>query len=322
MGSLTLIVFPFVLFAQTPVLVESFSASDFPPAGWDTTRSDTAMAYWIRYQTSGANPDSHHARVQVYKSTDSLRIGFSELVTKVFDLLAATGEESLSFWFRFSVGSQNMGPDDTVSVAIREDTAGWCDLWKLGPSGQSNVWAIARISLVSFNGYRAARLRFRFDDRPNGGLGSSNRYFWLDSVKVLSYAIGMVDGAGPKSGPTDDFLTIYPNPARTRIEFKLNPGEVHSAPLRESGALETTSRILSTLTSFRTSFQDFQTKRIELTVYDVSGRLIRSFALCTMPYALCWDFTDRSGRRLAAGVYVCEVIINRVREYRSIVLTR
>jgi hypothetical protein len=292
MGSLAIFVFPLVLFAQTPVLVESFSASTFPPTGWDTTRSDTAMGYWIRYQTSGANPDSHHARVQVYKSTDSLRNGFSELITSAFDLLAATGEESLTFWFRFSAGSQNMGPDDTVSVAIREDTAGWCDLWKVGPAGQSNTWAIARVSLASFNDYRTARLRFRFDDRPNGGLGSSNRYFWLDSVKVLSYAIGVVDGVGPKSGPTNDALTIYPNPGRNRIEFKLNPGEAHSA------------------------------KRIELTIYDVSGRLIRSFSLCPMLYAPCWDGTDQSGLRLPAGVYFCALTVNGVREYRAMVLTR
>jgi photosystem II stability/assembly factor-like uncharacterized protein len=70
------------------------------------------------------------------------------------------------------------------------------------------------------------------------------------------------------------FLQAYPNPARRRIEFKLNPGKVHSA------------------------------ERIELKIYDISGRLIRSFTLCPMPSALCWNGTDQSGRPVPAGVYL------------------
>ena len=76
-----------------------------------------------------------------------------------------------------------------------------------------------------------------------------------------------------------DFLTARPNPFRTRIEFQLNPGKAQSTT-RLGGA-----------------------ERIELTIYDVSGRLIRSFAICPMLSALCWDGTDQSGRKVAAGIY-------------------
>ena len=295
MGSLCLFVVPFVFFAQTPVLVESFSATAFPPAGWDTTRSDTTMSYWIRYSTSGANPDSHHARVLTYKATDSLLQGFSELVTPALDLETAAGEESLSFWFRFSVNSQNMGPDDTLSVAIRDDSSGWCGLWKLGISGQSNTWTIARISLALFNGYRGARLRFRFDDRPNTGMGSSNRYFWLDSIKVVSYTIGIVDDHhGSATIRRSELFTVYPNPGRRRIEFTFNPDIEHRA------------------------------KSIALKIYDISGRLVKYFyySLSPNPSALAWDGTDQSGRRLPAGVYVCEMVVNGVPEHRTLVLIR
>jgi len=295
MGSLCLFVVPFVFFAQTPVLVESFSTSAFPPAGWDTTRSDTTMSYWIRYQTSGANPDSHHARVLTYKPTDTLRQGFSELVTLALDLETAVGVESLSFWYRFSVNSQNMGPDDTISVAIRDDSSGWCGLWKLGTAGQSNTWAIARISLVPFNGYRGARLRFRLDDRPNAGQGSSNRYFWLDSIKVISYAIGIVDDGPVRVGqPGNGIVTICPNPARRRVEFKFNPGIGQTA------------------------------KSIALKIYDISGRLVKYFyyALSPNPSALAWDGTDQAGQVVPAGVYFCETVVNGVKEKQSLVLIR
>lgn len=68
-------------------------------------------------------------------------------------------------------------------------------------------------------------------------------------------------------------LSVFPNPARDRIEIRFNPGIAHSA------------------------------ERIELKIYDVSGRLIRSFALSPMPSALCWEGTDQAGRSVPAGVY-------------------
>jgi hypothetical protein len=305
MGRFLLTIVPFVIFAQTPVLVESFSSSAFPPSGWDTTRSDTTMSYWVRYPTSGANPDSHHARVLTYKATDTLRQGFSELVSLALDLEAAAGEESLFFWYRFSFNSQNIGPDDTISVAIRDDSIGWSGLWKIGMSGQSNTWAIARIALVPFNYYRGARLRFRFDDRPNSGQGGSNRFFWLDSVKVVSYAIGIVDDGPVGIGqPGNGIVTICPNPAHDRTVFRI----AHRAPLLGSGA----------------SFPDFQTKSIALKIYDISGRLVKYFhyALCPNPSDLAWDGTDQSGRVVPAGVYFCETVFNGVKEHRSLVLIR
>jgi hypothetical protein len=282
-----------MFFTQSPVLVESFSASAFPPAGWDTTRSDTTMTYWIRYQTSGANPDSHHARILTYKTIDSLRQGFSELVTPSLDLETATGEESLSFWYRFSVSGQNMGPDDTLSVAIRDDSTGWCDLWKLGISGQSNTWTIARISLLPFNGYHGAKLRFRFDDRPNSGLGSSNRYFWLDSVKVISYAIGITDGPDIHStGRRSGHITICPNPGvDTDIRLRITDN-------------------CSQITGLR--------------IFDASGRLVKSFSLTGIDHrsSVIWHGDDQAGHAVPAGVYFCESVADGVKDHQSLILIR
>jgi hypothetical protein len=295
MGSLLLTVLPLVLFAQTPVLVESFSASAFPPPGWDTTRSDTVMNYWIRFATSGANPDSHHARVQTHKAADTLRQGFSELLTPEFDLCSAAGEESLTFWIRFSANSQNLGPDDTVSVAIREDSTDWCPLWKLGSAGQSNVWSVTRLSLASYDGFCAAQLRFRFDDRPNGGLASTNRYFWLDSVKIVSYAIGIVDQPVVPLAGRGGHLVFYPNPARSKVYVGLT---------RDDGRRKN--------------------EEIALMIYDITGRLVIDFSSRVLrPSSFVpLDLRDQAGRRLPAGVYFCETVVNGVKKKQSLVLIR
>jgi hypothetical protein len=122
---------------------------------------------------------------------------------------------------------------------------------------------------------------FRLRLRADGGYATQD-YFTIH----LFIQLGAQESTPPcrLSGPS---LNVFPNPARNRVMIRIKPGKVHSAPLRGSGA----------------SFQDFPTERIELTIYDVSGRLIRSFALCSVPYALCWNCTDQTGRTIPAGVY-------------------
>jgi hypothetical protein len=44
-------------------------------------------------------------------------------------------------------------------------------------------------------------------------------------------------------------------------------------------------------------------KSMELKIYDMAGRIIRSFTLGSMLSALCWDGTDQVGRPVPAGVY-------------------
>ncbi len=290
MKYLVFLVLPLMVHAQTPVLVESFTSPGFPPAGWDTTRSDSSMAYWVRYPTSGANPDSHHARVQVYNRYDSLRTGFSELVTRPFDLSNASGEETLSFWFRFSVTASNLGPDDSLSIAISGDSVTWDRLWVIGQSGQTNSWTIIEKSLSPYDHYVAARLRFRFEDRPNGSLGNTNRFFWLDSVKVMSYGVGVEETQSHRL-EENVMLTVYPNPFRTTTTICAGHGSGCS----------------------------------ELNIYDSAGRWVRSLILlttyCLLPIAV-WDGTDQTGQRLPSGVYACELRMDDRKERRMMTLIR
>ncbi|MEO0185124.1 MAG: hypothetical protein ABIL20_04940, partial [candidate division WOR-3 bacterium] len=147
----------YLLISQTPVLIESFSGPQFPPQGWDTLKSGANMTTWYRYTYTF--PDSSHARQRVYDAADTLRTGWSILLTPGLDLTAYNGPESLFFWYRFSLANNNMGPDDTLYIEISNDQVSWLNLMKIDISSDTNVWIIPRINLASHDTFATARIR-------------------------------------------------------------------------------------------------------------------------------------------------------------------
>jgi len=178
-----------LLITQTTLLNESFTGIQFPPAGWDTLRSDTNMGTWYRWSYATAIPDSFHSRCRVYDASDTLRQGWTTLKTPTLDLNTPSGPESLFFWYRFSQSSNNLGPDDTMFVDISNDDNTWYHLFTIGAGEDSNSWQIAHIDLSPYDTYTTARIRFHYMDEPNGSLGSTNANFWMDSVHVVSYLV-------------------------------------------------------------------------------------------------------------------------------------
>ena len=177
-----------VLLSQAPILNESFTNAAFPPTGWDTLRSDTAMGNWYRYNYTGpSGPDSWQARVRVFAASDTLRTGWTTLKTLNLNLTSASGQESLFFWYRFSQDVGNLGPDDTMYIDISNDDVNWSNLMKIGEGADTNVWQTARISLLPYDAYNNARIRFHYEDQPNGMISQFNCNFWLDSVQVINY---------------------------------------------------------------------------------------------------------------------------------------
>ncbi|KPJ72523.1 hypothetical protein AMJ52_06000 [candidate division TA06 bacterium DG_78] len=175
------------LFNQNPLLLESFTNEQFPPAGWDTLRSDTIMTHWYRYNYTGpSGPDSFQARVRVYDALDTLRSGWTALMTLPINLVSAEGQESLFFWYRFSQESDNLGPNDTLYIDISNDEIDWHNLLKIGPGDDTDIWNTARINLSPYNTFDNGRIRFHYHDMPNSMLGTWNCNFWLDSVKVMT----------------------------------------------------------------------------------------------------------------------------------------
>jgi hypothetical protein len=115
-----------------------------------------------------------------------------------------------------------------------------------------------------------------------------------DLVWDLSATVsGVVDVAVGPSGPERaGFLSIAPNPFRpaTQIRFgMLRPG------------------------------------RADLSVYSVSGRLVRTLTRGTRDagtHAEAWDGRDDSGRDLAPGIYFARLVTDEVTETRKLVKIR
>lgn len=183
-----LAVFTLFLVGQAPLLNESFTNTTWPPAGWDTLRSDTIMGNWYRWNYTGpSGPDSWQARVRVYAASDTLRTGWSDLITYTLDLSDAAGQESLFFWYRFSQDTNNLGPDDTMYIDISNDDINWANLMRIAQGADTSIWQTARLDLLPYDTYTSARVRFHYEDRPNGNINPTNCNFWLDSVQVMNY---------------------------------------------------------------------------------------------------------------------------------------
>ncbi|HEC77975.1 MAG TPA: T9SS type A sorting domain-containing protein [candidate division WOR-3 bacterium] len=123
------------------------------------------------------------------------------------------------------------------------------------------------------------------------------------------YAIGPEIGIAerPNSKSVKDFsLQIYPNPFSKKTEIRWTSGTGHSA-LGESAI---------------TNDQYPMT----ISIYNVSGRLIKSFSLFTPHSSLIssvsWDGTDDSGHRVPAGIYFVQLKTDNYKRAEQVVLLR
>jgi hypothetical protein len=70
----------------------------------------------------------------------------------------------------------------------------------------------------------------------------------------------------------------------------------------------------------------FMMEKPQLSIHDVTGRLVKSFFLSTtyyiLPTVISWDGTDDAGRRLPGGVYFVELEVSDLREAKKVVLLR
>ncbi|MEO0201297.1 MAG: hypothetical protein ABIL03_00845, partial [candidate division WOR-3 bacterium] len=171
------------------LLDEGFEVS-VPPSGWDTTR--TARVFWSRnaYSTSpGPDFGSYYARVLV-SDTSSAGAGQITLTSPLINLSTYAGPETLSFYFRFSQSSSNMGPNDTVFVDVlpNGDPSLATPVWFINAGGDTiNVMRRVLIGLDAYDG-TSIKIRFRFKNANDGGSPGTNKYFWLDVVRVYNSA--------------------------------------------------------------------------------------------------------------------------------------
>jgi hypothetical protein len=102
-------------------------------------------------------------------------------------------------------------------------------------------------------------------------------------------------------------LQITPNPfhSTTEIRFMIHNSRYTEEELRNS---------------------NFEMRNTTLKIYDISGRLVRSFhhESCIMDHgsAISWDGTDQANRQLGSGVYFVELSAGGHTESRKVLLIR
>jgi hypothetical protein len=154
-------------------------------------------------------------------------------------------------------------------------------------SGFMTIWDQTSYPLDGYDG-QTIRIRFRF-------LSDGSTHFegwYVDDVWMGSPPLGVEDISNYSSKILD--LDVYPNPFKNKTEINYNIG--HSA------------------------------ERIELKIFDASGRLIRSIPINQSTNSqinqVSWFGDDALGRKLPAGIYFIELNNNNEVVIEKIILTR
>ncbi len=145
-------------------------------------------------------------------------------------------------------------------------------------------------ALISFTTYFAYKIVVRPDTtltKAPGSPGYTSHYFSQNSdpIDVYHNIIGIEENLDAKYSSMK--LEIYPNPFTGKTEIKCAIG--HKA------------------------------KTTEITIYDASGKFVKSFSL---PTVFSWDGTDASGKKLPSGIYFIQANGSGKRLTKSVILQR
>ena len=120
------------------------------------------------------------------------------------------------------------------------------------------------------------------------------RYYYKLCVVKLN---GNIEWYGPVSAVVtriNRYLKVSPNPCKDKVSIRYCSGQ---------------------------SAED-----IELKIYDVSGKLVKSFSLPTaysiLPTVVPWDTRDNYGRLLPSGIYICALEVGKNKKTEKILIVR
>lgn len=229
---------------------------------------------------SGSNSYFSHKGTMTYGST-----------------MDAAGGAVLSFYYLIS----STEASDRFYVEISEECSGWQPTFSV--DGTSETWKRAVVDL-SESGCSDLGLRFRFDSD-----GASDKWVFIDDIlAVAADSIKMI--ADDASG------TLWPVYNLTMGEHGFQALAVDSFDNRSrwSEVLYVSESLTLGPFSMPNPFRGRDGTNIVvelnelssgsgLSIYSVSGRLVRRFPLSSRFSVIRWDGTDSLGRPLASGVY-------------------
>jgi hypothetical protein len=236
------------------------------------------------------------------------------VVCNVTDPNQAYANHSLAFW------SLGLRDDRRLSIGVR----GWVDfdmgMTILNGSGNdftvvegdadaeictvfvANAWNGPWTRVGVANGTTSFDLQsvglsqtryIRLKDDGDGSANGATAGFDVDAVEGFFPATGMAEVGS--TGPILTEFSAGPNPTRSGVNIRFM--------IHDPGCMN---------------------KNISLNIYDITGRLVKSFprlqSLIPNPSALTWDGSDQAGRKVSAGVYYAVLRAGPERQCRKIIL--
>ncbi len=214
--------------------------------------------------------------------------GCTTLVSPVFDLSGAD-RAFVRYWRWYGEGGNSADDDFVVQVSSNGST--WVELERV--VNIANSWALVNEEITGLVPLTSTvQLRFIACDLNTPGITEAA----IDDIAIETFAADLT--AVPGDGTPQwslQLLQSQPNPFR--------PGD---GPTTLRFSMETQSRA-------------------RLSVYDISGRLVRTLAdgaYAPGEHALTWDGKDARGQQVSSGVYFYRLEAQGQSQSRSLVLVR
>ena len=206
-------------------LVEGFTSTQFPPAGWTTLNTNSDNIFWVYTNTAGSQSSTSCMMFDNY----TLDAGGAreEMQTPKYSF-AGLGSAALSFDVAYRIYDSQYS--DTLQVLISTDCGvTYTSLYKKGgstlasvtggqtgslfvPSGNAQ-WRAELINLNSYVGQPNVMIVFR-------NLGYWGQGLYVDNINISSTTALALNGAA------DPMITLYPNPATKDVTLQFNDGKL------------------------------------------------------------------------------------------------
>ncbi|MBI4723250.1 MAG: T9SS type A sorting domain-containing protein [Candidatus Stahlbacteria bacterium] len=265
----------------------------------DSAEDSTDLWYFWGFTRSTSNP---HSGVYSYFS-DSSDNNVISMTTKY----PLPSSDSLTFWCEYDIQS----PNDRVFVEVSPNRKEMKILDSF--TGNSGGWVKKFYTLPR---YKSLFIRFRYTT-DNGGLGAG---FYVDDI----YPVPKFDSVTTISDSIiDTFYTMSGKPLNTywyQVQGYNSRGwgdfsQIENIVVVESGISEEglsfrpklacSPNPFTKVTKIRVWGLGIRGKEINLTIYDLAGRAVRTFNHLTTQLfnRIVWDSRDEFGKKVSSGIY-------------------
>ncbi|MEO0205733.1 MAG: hypothetical protein ABIL22_03540, partial [candidate division WOR-3 bacterium] len=219
-------------------------------------------------------------------------------------------ENSLLRFYRwFSVPIY--GTDGIYVIVMHNNVADTLDF--IGTGGaleqrpiQSN-WFEEKYLLSDYSAGDTIQLRIAFISDNDGHTGEG---FYIDNVNV-EYVTNIDENI--QDAAQNPELAVYPNPFTNQLAIKF---QIPNSKIQTNPKFQNPNK-----SAIRNPKSE-----ISLMIYDVSGRVVKSFnpvsGILNHESCILWSGDDDAGRKLPAGVYFVELRINDYKKAEKVILLR